>query len=379
MSRLPDAKQPAERDTCRRRFLEAQMLSNLPQTSCNLRESVKSLNRVLSNELRRNFECVDDHAAIRREGERLTNQCARLQAAGAAETGPCLLEALRRFPGDRELLALADSQDGTFRNELPDELRRFRKVAEFRDDMFRRTSATCAVPGGFWTGTIKGELRRFDDAGTLKQEIQSDTRRIEKIFTDARANVWACDPMAGIVIVTNPDGVVMHTLNLEEFLVPTQNGLTGCGGQFGVYLAAYDEAADHSAILKVAEDFSVSPVLACPGHAYVTQTPQGVFMIEGFSGQVRQLRPEPTDLFTLPEGHMLRPVRVTGFSADRLLLFGKNTLTVCSLQGEKILQTSFMRFTSGCSLLANMERNWSGNSRLYLANPNEPVMHVMEV
>lgn len=342
-------------------------------------ESLKGTNRWMYNELRRNFERTDRRAALRLRRDAAVERCAALcrpDEAHAADAGHALLAALREFPGDERLLALAAEHASRLGPEIPSLLRSFRSIGEFRDPVHALTSATCAVPDGFWTGNRLGVVRRFDAGGQLVEEHELQTGHVEKIFTDAGGRVWACDPLAGSVAVLAPGEGVLARVDMTGRLAPTRSGLSGCAGAHGVVLAAYDEAGGETTLYRVDDGFSLSELLRAPGHLQIAQAGDCLYAVEGFSQQVSRILPDREPLFALDRSDMARPTRMTRLGGY-LLFYGKDVLAAYSPDGREALRTSFLYHSEGCSLLADVESDAAART-LCLANPNEPVVRIVE-
>lgn len=366
-----------DRDAVRRQFLDARSLDRVGTAIPGFREPLRSLHHALYNELRRNFERIDRRAGIRSHRDALCRRFAEQCASGDPEAEQALREALGDHPGDAELLALADAWGGR-ELAVPAVLRRFGRVAAFADPAHALLSATCSLRDGFWTGNRQGVVRRFDASGRLLRELHPETQHVEKLFTDQAGNLWVCDPLARTVAVLAPDGRILGRLDFSGRLTSCRSGITGCGGAFGVFVAVYDEASDRSTVFQIGTDRAATPVHACADHLSLAQTRDGVFAVLGHAGLVRRLVPDPADLFRLPPGVMSRPVRVAGFSTGGLFFYGKDTMAVYALTGERLARSTFLRHSEGCSLLGAVEQGGDPVGLFHLANPNESVIRVME-
>lgn len=374
-----------QRQFIRRQSLEARNLLRLGGAAgsvSNANQFGSALNahaRILDKELQRLQLGKDDIRVDGLRKEAALAECARLFRGGSPDAGTAYLAALRQFPGDMDLQRLACHLDEATRREHR-QLLGFRFAKRYDDAAFDKVFSVCTLEQGLWCGTSTGYIRRFSSSGEMLEEYLPDTCHIEKIFMAPNGNVWACDPVARVLVVIKPGQGVLQRIDLAACLKEPgcHNGVSGCGGPHGVFLSVTDGASGRATFYRADDRFALHPIQETRGYHYWAQTREAVLTMEGFTRQVRSLADPGNVLFTPKADVFDGLVRITSLNADAVLLYSKNVIAGYTLQGALLFKTTMRRYTEEYCCIGTVERDWRVENLLHLVNVYQPKIYRLE-
>ena len=343
-----------------------------------LGDSLAAYGRDLGKDLQRMAMREGAGALDRMHRAALVARCASLCGRGGDETLAALEHSLRFFPGDEELIGLAERWATRYGRILPGRFRQFKKFGECASPLLAGINCVCSVDEGFWTGHCDGTIRHFGISGALLDEYRPGTGRIERVFADAAGRLWACDPLERMVVVIKPGFGEVRRMDVSRHMASSPQGISGCAGEDCVFLSLHDAETDEVTFLAVDSRMRVRIFFSGKGPHDLAWTSRGLLAIESYSRAMHSAYRYEEVLFTLPANGFCKAVRMTSLSPDTILVYGKDVMANYDVSGEELQRTSLKRYTDAYSALCGTDFDHRTAGCLSMASTKESRVHMLE-